>query len=1357
MSTDNQDISNKLAVNDAVSQYDRWLRALKADYAPVDHHSFEQLLIFTVKFGGLIHFYNLDNEIEGDWRGFFQADPLMVLLIIDDFNVAETEQTFEGLLAQVNNSETDDSELSQLSHFIACFDFILKQARQLNDWMLALYPSSDNATVLTLGTALQQLIATRLVAVIDQLKAYALGGALRGGLGVEIPLNFEGFLPLWDLACVRGNDSIYQGRNSSEKIAAALPYLKPIFADIIAVIADLQPLARAGVPTADDHNRHRPQIALTMAFARLFRYAQNTINTLGSRLRQFYYDQVLKARPRDCVGDQLYLNFVLAEVENLRCSTVAKGALFSGGENSDGQAIEYQTNGVTTVSTAAISQIVTLTLQHANWLSNAPVERISLKQIMLDQPPEENRLGWPTFGCATIPPETPVPNLLGFTIASPCLLLTGGERLVTVDIHYNQDYYNKILHPLLQALQPVSRLELSATGIMCQVLTEAFTVSASSCDGWFDISDCAVCATGDKALDELEALEEMCSPNDVDPQPIDQTTLRLCFRLTEDAPALEAYVGDDVPLTECAAVPTLKVYIKQLPVTIAGGGQVYPLSLLSGMVVDNIQIRANVKGLSPSVVANTEGPVDTQSPFSVFGSLPVVGAYLQLSQPEIFAKNPVDLEVAIQWFNLPANDDGFAGYYRDYSINLEGMTQQGLFDNDVFKADISIVNPGHWSLLSAKRSVDLFGSASGQNKKLLEQRIFTSLDAVKANAATVPPDRYYDPAQSAIRLTLSEPAYAFGQVLFAQNVLNLVRDADDKATSAPNESECLLRCEQQYQPVATAISDMNSCRTNCILPDNKPEMLKCMKTKLFKHTAFSRLPSVDVAQYLKIAEVINDTIKKLDNCVKNNRKIEKCRECMLGVLQTGLTILEDYRKEATDACTQNCLNPEEPVKYPSDPYIPQAVSVAINYKSDCQLFEDPDDVFCHLLPVTGERVIKPSEDGSLTLLPQFDQQGYLYIGLTAVDCSPLSLLFVMGQSRGSDLPAVNWQLLAADNHWQNLNVIDDTSGGLQHNGIVTLDLTEPGLTELDVAEPCYWLRASVDGQAGDFAATVQILPHGVLTRLIDCANHSEHLRQPLPLGTVSEAVDDLADIALINQPLASFSGLSVQPYDAFEVSLGERLCHKDRAIVDYDYVRLVLDRFPSIWQVRVLPAHDKWTGGKPCQVLVVVVAGPNSSTEMDPTMPMAEGGLLSQIEHYLQCRASPFVNIRVCNPIYWGVKVDVCVVFSQTAASGDLTRQLNEALVAYLSPWFYDDARAALGANYVSEAAIAAFIGHLPYVEMMAGIGLSYQPLTAQSSSESTRQADWHFLTSVPQHDIEVKSVNPCPGIEFGCAQEKAS
>ena len=308
---------------------------------------------------------------------------------------------------------------------------------------------------------------------------------------------------------------------------------------------------------------------------------------------------------------------------------------------------------------------------------------------------------------------------------------------------------------------------------------------------------------------------------------------------------------------------------------------------------------------------------------------------------------------------------------------------------------------------------------------------------------------------------------------------------------------------------------------------------------------------------------------------------------------------------------------------------------------------------------------------------------------------------------GGDPASVTYEYLARAG-WARLwpaEITADGTNGLENSGILALNLPayDPaGNTMLPGGRQ--WLRLSVAAGAALFPDTIGIYPNATSARWQDLPDTGNTLGQPLPARTITSSVQPLPYIDAIGQPMELFGGRPPETRDEFETRLGERLRHKDRAIAAWDYERLVLARFPTVWKVQALPARNPRHGNAPGDVLVVVVAGPDTLDVVDPTVPSASGALLGAIHDYLEGLTSPFVRLHVANPVYVRITVSVMVQFSGDEDTGAAITRLNDELVRYLSPWFYNAARAATQGHYVSEDEIEAFIetqawrrGHLEF------------------------------------------------------------
>jgi hypothetical protein len=827
-----------------------------------------------------------------------------------------------------------------------------------------------------------------------------------------------------------------------------------------------------------------------------------------------------------------------------------------------------------------------------------------------------------------------------------------------------------------------------------------------------------------------------------------------------------------------------------------------PLALFGEVELGALSLDVDVAGLTGVTVETSDGEVDPSQPFAVFGGTPVVGSYLRLRHAELFTKRLERLDLGLRWFALPTQDTGFEGWYRDYTLDGDGQPLVPRYDNAVFRGAWRVLAPGPWELPGPdperpEIEVELFRTRQPEEPAHCapappapEGALCPDSDfGPYAPVAHRPPD-YYDPSQSALQLELRAPRNAFGAGIYSINVLNAV------IQDLPDSGACQAECEAQwsiYDETARAL--MIALERCADTPDDQyracvePQILACVTALVLQAStrflacvgacpegapgtlagrvnACLASPPADGARELRElldapaldpcqARCAAEALPLVEAALRIVAAVSACdaapadyKACVMAALADLQAWFATAYKDGLQACIENCMRPGKELRYPNEPWVPQAETLAVGYGASCD-GADGDLRFFHLTPFGGfERVALSG--ATPPLVPRIEADGRAYLGFAgSLPAQPLTLFFQLAAARGeSELPAVTWSYLTGD-AWRDLapgQVPSDTTDGLRHTGVATLALPEFAAdTHTTLPAAWQWLAASVDEAAGAFPDTRQLLPHATTVTWVDDGAGGAHLAEPLPAHTITASVQDLPDIATIDQPVASFGGRPSETGRAFETRLAERLRHKDRAILSWDYERLVLERFPEVWKVRALPAHDARRSGVPGHVMVMVVLGPQGVEAQDPTAPLASGELLAAIAAFLRARTSPFVRLDVVNPNYVRIRVRAELRLRAGVDAGGALDRLDAELVRYLSPWFYDAARAARGGQYASQDDIAAFLESRPEVDSVASIAFEYDPPSSQQGT------DWVFLTSAESHDLrQAGDVSPCeaPGEE---------
>ena len=358
----------------------------------------------------------------------------------------------------------------------------------------------------------------------------------------------------------------------------------------------------------------------------------------------------------------------------------------------------------------------------------------------------------------------------------------------------------------------------------------------------------------------------------------------------------------------------------------------------------------------------------------------------------------------------------------------------------------------------------------------------------------------------------------------------------------------------------------------------------------------------------------------------------------------------------------------------------------------------------------------PAEEGGYYLLPQYEQAGYLYLGIR--DLQPpqeLSLLFQLVTASGNaelEPPQVNWRYLEGD-RWRDFSPTDllsDTTNGLIDSGLIRFSIPVEATVEHHLLPTgLYWFRATVSDHTAAIADTLDIKTQAMSATYANQGNAPDHLSQPLAANTIHALVQRDPAIASVTQPYSSFGGRRSEDQQAFETRVSERLRHKQRAIAAWDYEHLVLEKFPQIYKVKCLSSTAQNTNPAAAQVTIVVIPNLANTAPFLPLEPKAPLYLLKQIEDYLSNYTSPFVRLVVKNPRYKRIQYRMAIRFRKGYDQGYYLKQLNEDLKQFLSPWAYQAQADIPFGSTIHSSAVIHFIEKRSYVDYVANLKLNEQ------------------------------------------------
>jgi hypothetical protein len=475
-----------------------------------------------------------------------------------------------------------------------------------------------------------------------------------------------------------------------------------------------------------------------------------------------------------------------------------------------------------------------------------------------------------------------------------------------------------------------------------------------------------------------------------------------------------------------------------------------------------------------------------------------------------------------------------------------------------------------------------------------------------------------------------------------------------------------------------------------------------------------------------------------------------------------------YPSLLTDAITTNARRRRRrPLPLPSAPYTPVIERITIAYRASRRIrlsrggergAPEGRDRLLHLLPFGHQEIFPPpaGADKTQTVLPRFDDDGQLYIGLeaAAAPSGVLTLLFELHAESAVETlvsdgpkPVIHWAALT-DEGWRPLDtqrcVLSDATLGFLTTGIVTLNLPAMPMTCKSTKLPAglYWLRVSTDAPSDRFAGLLAV--HAQALRATRVAGRGE------PVTVMVQPSLPLPGVLAVTQPAPPFGRRSAEDEQRFRTRVGERLRHKQRASVPWDYERLVLERFAQVHKVKCFdnlasPHHAHRAGHVG---VVVVPVGPRNDPSRAAELARLNAVELKEIRDYLIGLSSPLATIEVRNAGWERVQVRCRVELARGAPEGRTIDRINRALTEYLSPWFDGGHQADFGWT-LRGADLEAFLRTLDDVRAVSGLSLlrvredeidgrHWLDDTAPGEALLTCRRAWNLLLPMRRHIVEL-------------------
>lgn len=389
--------------------------------------------------------------------------------------------------------------------------------------------------------------------------------------------------------------------------------------------------------------------------------------------------------------------------------------------------------------------------------------------------------------------------------------------------------------------------------------------------------------------------------------------------------------------------------------------------------------------------------------------------------------------------------------------------------------------------------------------------------------------------------------------------------------------------------------------------------------------------------------------------------------------------MDIYRRQFAEVMVHNSKAKERNQKpVPAMPQVPMIADAVLGYTA-MDSFGENDKLY-RINETNGYEAVNLGPE-SIQLLPDLKKH-YLYLDLDDVEGLQriklyFNLRYVKRGNRGNtgadgitsiieyyDCKACQWKTFPVE------CVLQEDTDGLTRSGFITLNT-------FDETNTCFikgnevWIRIGFENDI----APENIIVDGIWLNCfkVMCENDDG---SPLPAGTIASLAEDDPRVLEVLQPMEGYGGKAAEDEQAMSVRLATRISTRNRALNTGDYEKLILERFSDIEKVCCIPASQESN-----EIRIVVFPQPEKRV-----FPQLPNWKLSEIEKYIKGYMSPFAKVRVINPTYEPLTVDMIVILKDSVQDeGEVQRRLYRRIYNYFVQWLVDEQLPELGKRYSYE------------------------------------------------------------------------
>lgn len=430
--------------------------------------------------------------------------------------------------------------------------------------------------------------------------------------------------------------------------------------------------------------------------------------------------------------------------------------------------------------------------------------------------------------------------------------------------------------------------------------------------------------------------------------------------------------------------------------------------------------------------------------------------------------------------------------------------------------------------------------------------------------------------------------------------------------------------------------------------------------------------------------------------------------------------MDVYRQQFAEVMVHNSKAKERNQKpVPAMPQVPMIADAVLGYTA-MDSFGENDRLY-RLNETNGYEIVNLGTE-SIQLLPDL-RKHYLYLNLDDVEGLKrirlyFSLRYMRRGSNGSTLASSGDSIIEYyDNEacqWKVFPtecILQEDSDGLARSGFITLNTFDETNTSFIKGNEV-WIRIGFENDI----APENIIVDGIWLNCfkVMCENGDG---SPLPAGAIASLAEDDPRVLEVLQPMEGYGGKAAEDEQAMSVRLATRISTRNRALNIGDYEKMILERFSDIEKVCCIPASLESN-----EIRIVVFPQPEKRV-----FPQLPNWKLSEIEQYIKGYMSPFAKVRVINPTYEPLTVDMIVILKDSVQDeGEVQRRLYRRIYNYFVQWLVDEQLPELGKRYSYEG-LKAWLVNDEGIERCVSLTITGGKSLAVLDDEGNIEDVYHF------------------------------